>query len=86
MSTPGTRAGPTFPSSGTSGGNAIPIRRTSTSRPCGGRTVYQTFTVHREPMLHLRDRQTDEREEMALFGSLLEHDGLYKLLSFNIDR
>ena len=37
-------------------------------------------------MLHLRDRQTDEREEMALFGSLLEHDGRYKLLSFNIHR
>ena len=52
----------------------------------GKRTVYQTFVVHREPMLRLRDRRTGEKTEMALFGSLLEHGGRYKLLSFNIDR
>jgi hypothetical protein len=52
----------------------------------GGRTVYQTFTVHREPVLHLRGRATGERREMVLFGSLLEHEGRYKLFSFNIDR
>ena len=34
----------------------------------------------------LRDRHTGERREMDLFGSLLEHDGRYKLFSFNIDR
>jgi hypothetical protein len=52
----------------------------------GGRTVYQTFVVHRDPMLHLRDRDTDEEEELVFFGSVLEHDGRFKLLSFNIDR
>ncbi len=52
----------------------------------GGRTAYQTFTVHREPMLHLRDRLTGAKREMALFGSLLEHDGRYTLFSYNIDR
>ncbi len=52
----------------------------------GGQTAYQTFTVHREPMLRLRDRRTGERREMALFGSLLECGGRYKLVSFNIDR
>jgi hypothetical protein len=52
----------------------------------GGATVYQTFTVHRRPMLRLRNRRTGERREMALFGSLLECDGRYKLFSFNIDR
>jgi hypothetical protein len=52
----------------------------------GRRTAYQTFTVHREPMLHVRDRRTGEKREMALFGSLLEHDGRYRLFSFNIDR
>jgi hypothetical protein len=51
-----------------------------------GETAYQTFTVHREPMLRLRDRVTGERREMALFGSLLEHDGRYKLVSLNIGR
>jgi len=52
----------------------------------GGRTVYQTFAVHREPMLHLRDRRTGERRVLPLFGSVLEHDGRYTLFSFNIDR
>jgi hypothetical protein len=52
----------------------------------GGRTAYQTFVVHRDPMLRLRDRRTGERREMPLFGSLLEHGGRYKLFSFNIDR
>lgn len=52
----------------------------------GGKTVYQTIVVHRDPKLHLRDRATGEREELAFFGSFLEHDGRFKLLSFNIDR
>jgi hypothetical protein len=52
----------------------------------GGATAYQTFVVHRDPLLHLRDRRTGERREMALFGSILEHGGRYKLLSLNIDR
>ena len=37
-------------------------------------------------VLRLRDRVTGERREMALFGSLLEHDGRYKLVSLNIGR
>ena len=52
----------------------------------GGETTYQTFSVLREPMLRLRDRVTGERREMVLFGSLLEHEGRYKLVSFNIGR
>jgi hypothetical protein len=52
----------------------------------GGVTAYQTFVVHREPMLHLRDHRTGERRELALFGSILEHRGRFKLLSLNIDR
>jgi hypothetical protein len=52
----------------------------------GGTTAYQTFTVHRDPMLHLRDRRTGKRQSMALFGSILEHDGRFKLLSLNVDR
>ncbi len=52
----------------------------------GKQTAYQTFVVHREPMLRLRDRRTGEKREVALFGSLLEHGGRYKLFSFNVDR
>jgi len=53
----------------------------------GGETsVYQSFVVHRDPMLRLRCRSTGERREMALFGSFLEHRGRFKLVSFNLDR
>jgi hypothetical protein len=52
----------------------------------GGTTAYQTFVVHRDPLLHLRDRRTGERQERALFGSILEHAGRYKLFSLNLDR
>ncbi|MGD8895982.1 MAG: hypothetical protein PVJ73_08100 [Acidobacteriota bacterium] len=52
----------------------------------GGTTEYQSFIVYREPMLRLRDRETGEESELALFGSILEHGGRYKLLSCNIDR
>ncbi len=53
----------------------------------GGKTsVYQSFVVHRDPMLRLRCRSTGERREMALFGSFLEHRGRFKLMSFNVDR
>jgi hypothetical protein len=51
-----------------------------------GRTAYQTFVVHREPWLRLRDRRTGERRQVAFFGSILEHNGRFKLFSFNIDR
>jgi len=52
----------------------------------GETTVYQTFSVHRDPMLRLRDRETGVTEELALFGSFLEWEGGYTLLSLNIDR
>ena len=51
-----------------------------------GTTIYQSFRVHREPVLHLRDRGTGERTEMVLFGSLLESEGRFKMLSLSIDR
>jgi hypothetical protein len=51
-----------------------------------GATSYQSFRVHREPTLRLQDRETGETSEMVLFGSILEHQGRYKLLSLNIDR
>ena len=37
-------------------------------------------------MLHLRDPHTGERRVIALFGSLLEEGGRYKLFSYNVDR
>jgi hypothetical protein len=52
----------------------------------GRTTAYQTFAVRRDPMLRLRDRASGETQELALFGSVLEYEGGFKLFSFNIDR
>jgi len=52
----------------------------------GGHTAYRTFVVHRRTMLRVRDRASGEEATLALFGSILEHRGRFKLFSFNIDR
>jgi hypothetical protein len=52
----------------------------------GGQTAYDTFVVHRKPTLHLRDRKTGKSGTIVLFGSILEHEGRFKLFSLNIDR
>jgi hypothetical protein len=52
----------------------------------GAHTAYATFVVHRRPMVKVRDRKTGEEKTLALFGSILEHRGRFKLFSFNIDR
>jgi hypothetical protein len=52
----------------------------------GDHTAYSSFVVHRRPMVKVRDRQTGEERTLALFGSILEHRGRFKLFSFNIDR
>jgi len=51
-----------------------------------GNTAYSTFVVHRRPMVKVRDRSTGEEKTLALFGSILEHRGRFKLFSFNLDR
>jgi hypothetical protein len=51
-----------------------------------GSTAFQTFVVHRKPTVYVRDRQTGETRELVLFGSVLEHEEGYKLVSLNIDR
>ncbi len=50
----------------------------------GETTTYETFTVKRKTELIVRD---DEGRELPLrlFGSLLEHDGRYKIFSFVVD-
>jgi hypothetical protein len=52
----------------------------------GGHTAYRTFVVHRRAMLRVRDRKSGEEATLALFGSVLEHRGRFKLFSFNIER
>jgi hypothetical protein len=47
-------------------------------------TPYETFVVHREAVLRLRDEQGAERT-LALFGSVLQRGGEYKLFSFVAD-
>jgi hypothetical protein len=52
----------------------------------GGTTAYGTFVVHRKPRLRVRDLDSGERAELALFGSILEHERRYKLFSWVVSR
>jgi hypothetical protein len=47
----------------------------------GETTQYETFTVHREGRCVVRDEDSREHK-LALFGSVLVHEGRYKLFSF----
>jgi len=50
----------------------------------GETTPYETYRVHRETVLTVRD-EAGEEEELALFGSILERDGAFKLFSYVVD-
>lgn len=50
----------------------------------GGTTPYRTYRVHRETVLDLRD-EDGEGLTMALFGSMLEREGEFKLFSYVVD-
>ncbi len=52
----------------------------------GGATAYETFVVHRKPRLVVRERTTREEKQLALFGSVIELDGRYKLFSYVVNR
>jgi hypothetical protein len=52
----------------------------------GGATAYQTFVVHRKPRLVVRERATREQKQLALFGSVIEYGGRYKLFSYVVTR
>lgn len=53
-------------------------------RFAGGSEVHQTYTVHYDTRLTVRDEQGTERE-LKLFGSMLEQNGQFKLFSFVVD-
>ncbi len=53
-------------------------------RFAGGTESYQSYKVHKETRVRVRDEKGDETE-MRLFGSMLEMDGQFKLFSFVID-
>lgn len=52
----------------------------------GGATAYETFVVHRKPRLHVREPGTGVEKQLALFGSVLEYRGRYKLFSYVVNR
>lgn len=52
----------------------------------GGATAYETFVVHRKPRLVVRERSSGEKRDIAIFGSVIEHEGRYKLFSYVINR
>jgi adenine-specific DNA methylase len=49
-----------------------------------GTDSYPTYNVHKETHLMVKD-ETGKQQELRLFGSILEMDGRYKLISFVID-
>ena len=50
----------------------------------GESTPYETFTVHRDSRLRVRDSEGAERD-VRLFGSVLQRGGEYKLFSYVVD-
>ena len=50
----------------------------------GETTPYRTYKVHRETFLDLLDEEGKE-VRLALFGSILERDGAFKLFSYVVD-
>jgi hypothetical protein len=52
----------------------------------GGATAYRTFVVHRKPRLVIRERSTGAKREMAVFGSVIEYGGRYRLFSYVVNR
>ncbi|MCY4635688.1 MAG: hypothetical protein OXG04_14485 [Acidobacteria bacterium] len=53
-------------------------------RFAGPTTPYATYQVHRETVLDLRDEEGEE-VRLALFGSILEREGEFKLFSYVVD-
>jgi hypothetical protein len=52
----------------------------------GGATAYATFVVHRKPRLMVREPASGQKHDIAIFGSVIECDGRYKLFSFVVNR
>ena len=50
----------------------------------GATTQYDTYRVHRESVLDLRD-EAGEALTLSFFGSVLERDGEFKLFSYVVD-
>ena len=51
----------------------------------GETTDYESFVVRRKSMLRVKDRDTGEELTVALFGSVIEWNGKYKLFSYVTD-
>jgi hypothetical protein len=51
----------------------------------GGETDYGSFVVHREAVMRVRDVVSGEELDLALFGSVMERQGRYKLFSYVTD-
>lgn len=52
----------------------------------GGATAYDTFVVHRKPRLRLRKRDGSGTVDAAVFGSVIQESGRYKLFSYVVNR
>jgi len=52
----------------------------------GGATAFETLVVHRKPRLIVHERSTRQQLQLALFGSVIELGGRYKLFSYVVNR
>jgi hypothetical protein len=52
----------------------------------GGATAYRTFVVHRKPRLVVKELPSGPKRNLAVFGSVIECDGRYKLFSYVVNR
>jgi hypothetical protein len=50
-----------------------------------GDTDYGSFVVHRESMMRVKDRESGVEFDLALFGSVMEWKGKYKIFSYVTD-
>jgi hypothetical protein len=50
-----------------------------------GKTDYGSFIVHRESAMRVKDVETGKEMDLALFGSVMEWRGKYKLFSYVTD-
>ncbi len=47
-----------------------------------GKTDYESFVIHRKAILQVRDSESGAEQTLALFGSVMEWKGKFKLFSY----
>lgn len=51
----------------------------------GAATAYKSFVVHRDTVLTVKEPAAGSSEDVRVCGSLIEHDGRWKVFSYVVD-